>query len=49
MHAALRVLCRQNRKDDVFAVLGALDPTPTSGAACGVAGLALRVTRGMAR
>jgi uncharacterized protein (TIGR02270 family) len=27
MHAALRVFCRQDRKDDAFAVLGALDPT----------------------
>ena len=27
MHAALRVLCRQDRKDDAFRVLGALDPT----------------------
>lgn len=27
MHAALRVLCRQRRKDDVFAVLDALDTT----------------------
>jgi len=27
MHAALRVFCRQNQKDDAFAVLDALDPT----------------------
>ena len=48
MHAALRVFCRRDRKDDAFAVLSALDPTDEEAVRAVVAGAALRRADGMA-